>query len=301
MAKPSRIIDSHQHAFWHGTDDAAMAANLDEHGIDKAVVLTWDITPLERTGYEDSVNAAHAVPGKPHPGLPLADAVQAVRAFPDRFVLGYCPHPLDHHAVDRLTSAIDMYNVRVCGEWKASVHLDDPRCLELFRFCGERHLPVVFHIDVPYRRDEQTGETVYCQEWYGGTIANVAAAVEACPDTIMIGHGPGFWRYISGDADTTTGGVYPDGPVVPGGLLRPLLDEHPNLCADLSAESALNALRRDKAHGRKFLSDYSDRLLFGRDCYDGKLHEFLQSLRLSKKVAENIYHLNAERLMGIDA
>ena len=300
MAKPSRIIDAHQHAFWCGKDDAAIVANMDEHGIDKAVLLTWDVTALERTGYEDSMNAARAAPGRDHAGLPLADAVQAARAFPDRFLLGYCPHPLDHRAVARLSSAIEMYDLRACGEWKASVHLDDPRCLELFRFCGEKDLPVVFHIDVPYRPDEQTGETVYCDEWYGGTAENIAAALEACPETIMIGHGPGFWRYISGDADTASGGAYPTGPIVPGGLLRPLLDEHPNLHADLSAQSALKALKRDRACGRKFLNDYHERLLFGRDCYDGELHEFLQSLRLPKKVTENIYHLNAERLMRIE-
>ena len=83
MAKPSRIIDVHQHVFWHGRDDAALVANLDAHGIDRAVVLNWDVTPLERAEpYEGAFNATHVCPGRHHPGLPLADVVRAARRYP---------------------------------------------------------------------------------------------------------------------------------------------------------------------------------------------------------------------------
>lgn len=300
MGSPKRIIDTHQHVFWHGRDDTGLVADLDEHGIDKAVLLNWDVTALERTGaYEGVFNPAHAVPGKRHPGLIFADALRAARRHPDRFLLGFCPHPLDPNAVARLSAAVEMHGVRVCGEWKASVQLDDPRCLNLFGFCGEKRLPVVFHIDVPYRPDPQTGTPTFCEEWYGGNAGNLARALAACADTTFIGHGPGFWREISGDADTAPEG-YPPGPVVPGGRLIRLLEEHSNLWADLSAGSGLNALRRDPAHGKDFLRRYHERLLFARDDYGGELHAFLQSLDLPPDVTEKIYHANAERLLEIE-
>ena len=84
-----------------------------------------------------------------------------------------------------------------------------------------------------------------------------------------------------------------------GGRLPELFDQYPNLCADLSAFSGLNALKRDPAHGRSFLLRYSRRLLFARDFYDGRLHEFLQTLDLPQEAAEDIYHRNAERLLRI--
>ncbi len=300
MTAPGRIIDTHQHVFWHGRDDAGLVANLDEHGIDQAVLLTWEVTALEFAGaYESVFNPVHARPAGHHPGLPLADAVRAARRYPRRFILGYCPHPLDANAIDHLDAAVRMHGVRVCGEWKATVALDDPRCLNLFRYCAGKDLPVVFHIDVPYRPDKQTGKPVFCKEWYGGTVDNVARAMEACPETVFIGHGPGFWREISGDADMAPD-AYPPGPVMAGGRLTGLLDEHSNLMADLSAGSALNALQRDPAHGRQFLLRYHQRLLFARDDYDGRLHELLQSLDLPQDVTEDLYHRNAEKLLRIE-
>jgi predicted TIM-barrel fold metal-dependent hydrolase len=300
MTKPSRIIDFHQHVFWHGRDDADMVANLDEHGIEKAVLLNWDITELELTqAYEGVFNPVHARPGGSAPGLPLSDVVRAARRYPDRFIAGYCPYPLGPYAIAKLEAALSMHDVRMCGEWKATAPLDDPRCLNLFRFCGERRLPVLFHIDVPYRPDPQTGRPTFCKEWYGGTIDNLERALAACPETILVGHGPGFWRYISGDADTAPEG-YPPGEVTPGGRLGPLLDACPNFYADLSGFSGRNALQRDPEHGKTFLLKYQQRLLFGRDNYDGQLHEFLQSLGLPEDVTENIYHRNAEKLLRME-
>ena len=289
----------HQHVFWHGRDDAELVANLDEHGIDKAVLLNWDVTALEHAcAYEGVFNPVHVTPGQKHPGIPFADGVRAARRFPERFLLGYCPHPLDPWAVEHLDAAVRMYGVRLCGEWKATVPFDDPRCLNLFRWCGGQGLPVLFHIDVPYRPDGKTGEPVYQKEWYGGSIDNVERALAACPQTIFLAHGPGFWRYISGDADRAAEG-YPSGPVAPGGAIGRLLDTYANFHCDLSAGSGRNALARDVDHARTFIGKYHQRFLFGRDTYDGRLHETLQSLLLPDEAAENIYHRNAEKLLRI--
>jgi len=300
VSKPSRILDIHQHVFWHGRDDAQLAANLDAHGIDRAVLLNWDVTALEHaSAYEAVFDPVHVTPGQEHPGIPFADGVRAARRFPEKFLLGYCPHPLDPWAIEHLDAAVRMYDVRLCGEWKATVPLDDPRCLNLFRWCGEHGLAVLFHIDVPYRPDPRTGKTIYQKEWYGGSIDNVERAVAACPDTNFLAHGPGFWRYISGDADTAAEG-YPSGPVTPGGAIPRLLDAYANFHCDLSAGSGNNALARDPNHARAFIAKYHTRLFFGRDFYDDRLHRTLQSLDLPADAAENIYHRNAEKLLRIE-
>ena len=46
MPQPTRIIDSHQHVFWHNRDDKGLVQDMDEHGIETAWLLTWEIPPV---------------------------------------------------------------------------------------------------------------------------------------------------------------------------------------------------------------------------------------------------------------
>lgn len=74
--------------------------------------------------------------------------------YPDRFNLGYCPNPAIGKPGDALRSAVKIYGVQICGEWKFRIPFDDPRSLELFYVAGELGLPVVLHLDVPYLYSE---------------------------------------------------------------------------------------------------------------------------------------------------
>lgn len=292
------IIDSHQHVCWHGRDEAALVADMDAHGIDRAWLLTWEVPPAEdEPPWQGHYNPEHVRADGTHAGLPLADVVRACRRYPGRFVPGYCPPPTLPTAPELLEAACRMHGVRVCGEWKYRLLLDDPRCLELFRKAGELRCPVVLHLDVPYLPDARTGRPAYQRAWYGGTVENLARALAACPETAFLGHGPGFWREISGDADRRSE-MYPDGPVIPGGRLDGLFEAHANLHADLSAASALTALRRDPPHAREFLRRWCDRLLFGRDQHGGDLRAFLEALDLPDGVRRGIFAANARRLIG---
>ena len=93
------------------------------------------------------------------------------------------------------------------------------------------------------------GKRVFVSGWCGGTVDNLERAMQACPGTQFVGHAPGFWREISGDAARRTE-TYPLGPVAPGGRVPELLEKYANLYADISAGSGLRALRRDPKHGR---------------------------------------------------
>jgi predicted TIM-barrel fold metal-dependent hydrolase len=293
------IIDSHQHPFWHGRDDAGLIADMDEHGIDVAWLLSWECTPIEdNPAYHRTLDPVHFRQDGTHAGIPLEALLTARHRYPERFVLGFCPHPYTGSAVERFESAYRIHGARVCGEWKFRLPFDDPRCLELFHKAGELQCPVVLHLDVPYIPDAE-GKPVYQPYWYGGTVANLERALQACPETSFIGHAPGFWREISGSADADQD-TYPRGPVTPGGRLYGLFDTYPNLYADLSAGSALYALQRDSDHAVKFLTRYADRLLFGRDQYGKDLHEYLQPLELDESVRNKIYSENALRLAPMD-
>ena len=290
------VIDSHQHPFWHGRDDAGLVADMDEHGIDVAWLLSWIIHPDEdQRAYHAVLNPTGLRADGTHGGMTLQDLLFARRNHPNRFVLGYCPHPCLGDAPGLFESAYRIHGARVCGEWKFRVLYDDPRCLNLFRKAGELGCPAVLHIDVPYRPDEN-GQPVYLPTWYGGTVANLERALQACPDTNFIGHAPGFWREISGDADSAPD-AYPGTPVVEGGLLYRLFESYPNLHADLSAGSALGALKRDPDHARRFIERFADRLLFGRDFYGNDLALFLDSLELPGAVRQRLLVENALRLV----
>jgi len=125
----------------------------------------------------------------------------------------------------------------------------------------------------------------------------VEAALKACPHTVFIGHAPGFWREISGDADTERAS-YPKGkPVKPGGRLLQLLDKYDNLYCDISAGSGYTALTRDRDFTRRFLIDYQDRILFGRDEFSRRHLDLLLSLELPERVLRKILGENARRLV----
>lgn len=296
MNAPAKTVDSHQHVCWHQRDAAGLIADLDAHGIAYAWLLTWLLAASEdASDYRGVFDPARFNADGSHPGLTLDAILRARDRYPGRFVVGYCPNPQWKDAPKLLESAHAMHGAQVCGEWKFQMLIDDPRALEIFHTAGRLRLPVVLHLDVPYLRTAE-GRSVYQPRWQGGTVENLERALHACPETVFIGHAPGFWREISGDAaaDPET---YPRTPVRPGGRLERLLADWPNLYADLSAGSGLSALRRDPAHAAGFLTRFADRLLFGRDYYGGELAEFLKTVPLSADVVEKIHHQNAERLV----
>ncbi len=291
------LIDAHQHVFWHGHSDRELIADMDAGGIDLAWLLTWEAPDDEDAAvYLPTVNPRHVRADGTHAGLPLSDLLRAREHYPGRFVLGYCPSPRTPNAPALFESACKMHGASICGEWKYRMLADDPRCLELFGKAGELGCPVVVHLDAPYLADPETGRPRYCPMWYGGTIENLRRAAEACPQTVFIGHGPGFWREISADADTDAN-VYPGDPIVAAGRLHALFDSCPNLHADLSANSALGALKRDPTYAGEFLRRFADRLLFGRDQLGSDLYGFLQSLDLPRDVREKVLFRNALRLV----
>ena len=280
------IVDAHNHPNWHGHNAERILENMDEQGIDVTWLLSWEIPENEANP------SANFSPGGSM--ISLQDVLDVGGRAPDRFVLGYVPHPKRPDAVDRLKAAVAIHGIRLAGEYKVRVLFDDPDAIRLYRACAELGLPVTIHLDYPI--DHGRGDYPRPNWWYGGSIETLERAMIASPETVFIGHGPGFWAHISGD-DLYDKEHYPKGPVLPGGRVPELLDRYPNMYADLSAGSGFGAVTRDEEFGRRFLVDFEDKLLFARDYFDSRLMDHLKKLELPAEIFDKITYRNAKRLV----
>lgn len=281
------IVDAHNHPDWHGHDLAKFQTNMAQFQIDKTWLLSWESPPDEVDPHYNFVSLS----GERGP-IPFERCLAYYQEAPEKFVLGYAPDPRRPDSIDRLQAAVEIYGVRVCGEVKLRMMYDNWDAVRLFRFCGEKRLPVTVHLDYEFETGRKYPRPNW---WYGGGIEAFERAVRACPQTNFIGHAPGFWAHISSD-DLYFQEPYPKGPVVPGGAVTRMFRAYPNLFADLSAGSGLNALKRDPVFTRDFLIEFQDRLLYGRDDFNNALQEFLLTLELPGEVWEKITCKNAERL-----
>lgn len=282
------IIDAHNHPDWHGHNLDRTLANMDRYHIDLAWLLSWEC-PDDEWDPAFTPVVPSAVSSGP---IPFARCLAYKERSPDRFILGYAPDPRRPGAIGRLQAAVEIYGVQVCGEIKLRMMYDNPDAIRLFRFCGEKGLPVTVHLDYEFATGHEFPRPNY---WYGGGIEAFERAVRACPQTTFIGHAPGFWAHLSGD-DQFDRVPYPSGPIVPGGKVVEMLRRYPNLYCDISAGSGHNALKRDLAFAREFLIEFQDRVLYGRDYFDNQHQELLDSLELPAEVAMKIYAGNALRL-----
>lgn len=286
-----RIIDAHNHVCWHGHTPEKHVRNMDEFGIDVTLILTWEAPPQDRSP------SFERVCDPTQNGLELASALEARRLFPDRFVVGYCPDPRDPMAIDRLEAALTIHDIRACGEWKYRMMFDNVDNLRLLTFCSQHTLPVTIHISYPAPLDKRGYPRP--DYWYLGGMEALERAMQAVPEAVILGHGPGFWGTISADDKHLITG-YPEGPIVPGGAVVRLMREFPNLYGDMSANSGLNALTRDRAFGKEFIIEFQDRILYARDYFDNRHREFMEGLDLPQDVFEKVMGGNAARLLRLD-
>ncbi len=288
-----KIIDIHNHPNWHGHTIDDLVRNMDEIGIEKTWLLSWEISQREYE-YESGYYMVMDPRGV---GASLSMVIEGLQKYPDRFIGGWAPDPRDKNVRAKLKAAVDIYGIKVYGELKCRTRYDNPDAIITFRYCGELGLPVLFHLQMfPTVFEQADKSPLDWPTWYGGDMTVVDNMCRLCPKTKFIGHGPGFWWEISGDADTITEG-YPKGKIKPGGRLIKLLDEYDNLYCDLSAGSGANALERDLEHAREFVIKYQDRVMFGRDYFDRRQLDVLEKLDLPTDVMEKILYKNAEKIL----
>jgi predicted TIM-barrel fold metal-dependent hydrolase len=141
----------------------------------------------------------------------------------------------------------------IIGEQKFSVELDSKESRAMYDLAAEYGVPILLHF--------QQGAYNLGYERFGDILAKY-------PKTIFIGHAQTMWAHIDKNYDFKRDGIYPKGPVTPGGLTDRYLADHPNFFTDMSAGSGLNAILRDEEFSRGFLKRHQDKLLYGSDCAD---------------------------------
>jgi predicted TIM-barrel fold metal-dependent hydrolase len=177
------------------------------------------------------------------------------------------------------------------GEHKPGVPVDDPRNMQLYEACAEVGLPVLFHLD-NQRNTDKPG------------LPGLENALKAHPACKFVGHGPGWWASISGDATERDLGSYPAGKIAPGGAIDRLMDRYDNIFGELSAGSGANALSRDLDFAHAFLNRRQDRILFGTDFLSPgqeipQFELFEERLDLSPETLRAITTANAQELLAM--
>ena len=285
-------IDAHNHPDWLGYNYRRFIANTAQYGIQNTWLLSWEAPPDEYppTDYSTIPQLSGRGP------ISFERCVRYAEQSRRSFTLGYAPDPRRPEAIDQLAAAIEVYGVRIYGELKLRMMYDNPDALRMFRFCGEKKLPVVAHINYESKTGRRYPRPTW---WYGGGLDPFERAVRACPDTAFLGSGSGFWAHISGD-DLYDKETHPKGPILPGGRLISLMRECSNLYCDISSESGLNALNRDPKFTKDLLIEFQNRVLYGRNCFDNAHQEFLTKLKLPSDVLDDICSGNALNLARFD-
>ncbi len=110
------------------------------------------------------------------------------------------------------------------------------------------------------------------------------------PKVNFIGHAQTFWANIDKDHSDQKS-LYPKTKVTAGGMTDRYLKDFPNMFADMSAGSGLNALIRDEDHTRGFLDRHQNKILYGSDCADtlgrGPGCQGAQTLAALRRLAPN--------------
>jgi predicted TIM-barrel fold metal-dependent hydrolase len=272
-------------------------SRLDEEGIDVAVLL-----PVYNASPEGAT-----------PGIALLDERMSVRdqvldaaSYAGRIIPfgNMDPRWGSNSPANDFGPILDWFIAYGCkgvGEVTANLPFDDPRVISMFRQLGERNLLVTIE-----SAGTQAGSYGLQDEPGAPRLERL---LKAAPRTVVIGHGPGFWAEISAVVRPEDKWGYPGGKVVPGGATPRMLQNYPNLYADISADSGFNALTRDPEFGLEFLHTFQDKLLFGSDtCFGDSvgrrphlafLKRLLGARQLDVLAYEKIVSLNAIKLLNL--
>lgn len=273
------MIDTHTHLNYsgrlpdepRGITPEQLVDTMNCRGIDMAVML-----PMETPELTSSYCLTDRV-------------IEAAERYPERLIPFIHFDPRKPRAVELIEHFAEHPQVRGFGEFVDPLPFDDPLRTKMYAKCGELGLPVVFYSSGNASLDEQG-------------LPRLEKCLKEYPDTIFIGHGPGWWSAISADDDGSCG--YPDGPVEPGGAADRFLQEYENMYADISASSGYNAMTRDPEFTQGFIDRNWHKLLFATD-YLSTGHamghvKWMRETPMNEEHRAAISEGNARRILGLE-
>ena len=268
------IIDIHQHTDYSGRTDEQLIAHQRKMGIMHTVLL-----PAGRFfGLEA--------------GCSGNDRVQALaRLLPREFSFFANEVPYLSDARGEIERALKAGAIGI-GEQKFMVDADSRAVGLIAEMAQEFGVPVLLHF--------QFGR-------FNTSFERFHLILEKYSRVNFIGHAQTWWGNIDAKAQQPV--MYPKGSVTPGGITDKLLADYPNMFADMSAGSGLNALTRDEDHARGFLERHQEKLLYGSDCNDAigegekcsgaQMLAVIRRLAPGKQIERKILYGNAARVLRL--
>jgi len=315
-----KIIDAHMHAGLAGFDGPALVRAMEEKGIERTWLLTWEeLDPPVPSLHMDLL---------PEPVLEICSN------FPGRFVPFYAPDPSREGLRQRFEQFREL-GIKGCGELKISREWSDPVLTGYLDLVREFGWPLIFHMENPRMHyiQEREGRADWLLErlmndkfngvsrYYLNRISRrtgflknkitrnlvrfpgilydlegLEQRLQQYPEIRFIGHGPDFWSRISRDPDPRY--IHPRGRIRAFGVIDRLLEQYDNLFCDISGHSGFNALKRDEEKAKIFLQKHASKVLYGTDNTRLPLMGLLWSFRLGEESMARILHRNAERVLG---
>ena len=284
-SKPEPVIDIHQHTNYSGRTHEQMLLHQRAMGITHTVLLPAG-TPMDTPAtHNGKSNGLAAKTGG------NASCMEFAQAHPKEFFFGANEVTDQAGAVAEIEKYLKLGAV-IIGEQKFAVECDSAESQKLYELAAAYDVPILLHFQhLTYNLGYDRFHTILAKH----------------PKTKFIGHAQTFWANIDKDHDWKN--LYPKGKLTPGGLTDRYLADYPNMFADMSAGSGLNALLRDEDHTRAFLQRHQDKILYGSDCNDkfgrgpgcqgaGTL-EALRRLCPDRKALRKILFDNAKRVLRL--
>jgi len=269
QAAAEPIIDIHQHTNYRERTSDQLIAHQQAMGVTQTILLPSG-SPVSR---------ASTAQGK-HNGLGGVGAggnetaLTMARQYPKEFYFGA------NEVTDLPEARVEIaeylaLGAVIIGEQKFGVECDSAESQILYALAAEYGVPILMHFQ---------------HETYNLGFERLHKMLSKYPKTTFIGHAQTWWANIDRNhADQRV--LYPTGTVTAGGLTDRYLADYPNIFADMSAGSGLNALTRDEDHARGFLDRHQAKILYGSDCDDrvgsGAACSGSQTIAAIRKLAPN--------------
>lgn len=277
------IIDIHQHVGYSGRPDDVLLAHQRAIGATLTILL-----PAGRPANTTSTHGGVAN-GLQAQALGNEACYTFANAHHKEFLFAANDVPDAEGAREEIERYLKRGAVMI-AEQKFGVECDAPEMQRIYELAQAYDVPVLMHW--------QFG-------MYNHGFDRFHTMLEKYPRVDFIGHAQTWWANIDRrHIDQSV--LYPKGSVTPGGLTDRYLRDYPNMYGDLSAGSGLNALTRDEAFTREFISRHQDKLLFGSDCNDreggaatclgAQTIAAIRRLSPSRAIERTLLHDNAKNL-----
>ncbi len=280
------IIDIHQHTNYGG--------RTDEHLLEHQRAMGVSMTVLQPAGRPLDYGSTYYGVGN---GLQAkATGNEACYNFsklhPGEFLFGANEVPDFPGAVAEIEKYLKL-GAPIIGELKFGVECDSPEMQSIYKLAEKYEVPVLMH---------------WQHNMYNRGFDRFHKMLKKYKRVNFLGHSQTWWANIDKN-QTDQNNIYPKSKVMAGGLTDRLLSDYPNMYADLSAPSGLNAILRDEDHMREFMERHQDQIVFGSDCPDisgkgractgAQIIAGIRRLAPNRQIERKILYENSKRLLKL--